>query len=53
MIINTNDNPLISLNGESPVTTMYTTTYTEAMGPVAIVPNLYVVDTDPSPVIIR
>ena len=51
--MNTNDNPLISLNGEIPIITEYSTSYMEGTGAIAIVPSLHVVDTDPDPIIIR
>ena len=52
-LMNINDNPLVSLNGDTPVITEYSTNYAEGSGPVVVVPNLHVVDTDPSPVIVR
>ena len=53
MIVNTNDNPHVSLDGYTPVITESTTSYTEGSGEVAIAPNIHVVDTDPNPMIIR
>jgi hypothetical protein len=52
-IMNTNDNPFVSLNGDIPVIMEYSTSYTEGSGAVVIVPNLHVVDSDPSPLIVR
>ena len=51
--MNTNDNPFVSLNGDIPVIMEYSTSYTEGSGAVVIVPNLHVVDSDPSPLIVR
>ena len=51
--MNINDNPLVSLNGDTPVITEYSISYPEGSGTVVIVPNLHIVDTDPSPVIVR
>ena len=51
-IMNINDAPLVSLNGEVPVVE-YTISYTEGAGAVPVVPNLHVLDVDPSPIIVR
>lgn len=50
--MNINDNPVVSLNGEIPVIE-YTTSYVEGSGAMTIVPNLHVLDVDPSPMIVR
>ena len=52
-IVNTNDNPSVSLDGENPIIMNFTIPYTEGSGPATILPNLFVVDNDPSPIIIR
>ena len=52
-IVNLNDPPQISLDGEDPVITAFPTNYTEGGGPLAIVSNLFVVDTDPMAIIRR
>jgi len=51
--VNLNDAPQISLDGEAPVITSSSTNYIEGSGPQAIVPNLFVVDTDPMDMIQR
>ena len=52
-IVNLNDPPQISLDGEDPVITAFSTNYTEGDGPQQIVSNLFVVDTDPMAIIRR
>ena len=52
-IINTNDNPFVSLDGEHPIIMTSTISYTEGSGPLTILSNLFVVDNDPSPIITR
>ena len=52
-IINTNDNPFVSLDGENPIIMTSTISYTEGSGPLTILSNLFVVDNDPSPIITR
>jgi cysteine-rich repeat protein len=52
-IMNTNDDPSVSLDGESPVVTSLNSTYTEGSGAVAVVDNIHVIDIDPVPVITR
>ena len=52
-ITNTNDRPSVSLNGETPIVTEFTSSYMEGSGPVAIVPNINVIDIDPNALIIR
>ena len=51
--MNLNDAPQISLDGEDRVVRTFSTNYTEGSGPLAIVPNLFVVDTDPMDMIRR
>ena len=52
-INNTNDNPFVSLDGETPVITEKTINYTEGTGEVPIVPTISVIDVDPEPMIMR
>ena len=51
--MNTNDDPSVSLDGESPVVMALISTYTEGSGAVAVVDNIHVIDIDPDPVITR
>lgn len=54
IINNTNDAPVISLNGEvDPVNQLLSMSYTEGTGAQQIVPSLQVVDTDPTALIRR
>ena len=54
IINNTNDAPVISLNGVmDPVSQQLSTSYTEGTGAQTIVPNILVVDTDPDSMINR
>ena len=52
-IVNINDNPAISLVGESPIIRDLAVNYTEGSGPMTIVPNVFVIDTDPVEMISR
>ena len=52
-VMNTNDNPSVSLDGETPVITTLTSSYTEGSGAVAVAGNLHVIDIDPSALISR
>lgn len=51
--MNLNDAPQISLDGEDRVVRTFSANYTEGSEPLAIVPNLFVVDTDPMDMIRR
>ena len=51
--MNTNDRPSVSLNGETPIVTEFTSSYMEGSGQVAIIPNIHVIDIDPNALIIR
>ena len=51
--MNVNDAPAISLDGEDPVITIRSVNYTEGNGSVEIVPNIVILDSDPSPIIQR
>ena len=53
MIQNTNDIPVVSLNGETPVINEFNVNYTEGSGQQVILPNITVIDTDPAPMITR
>ena len=52
-IINTNDEPFVSLAGGAPGVQELTFDYTEGDGPELITPQLVVVDTDPTAMIQR
>ena len=51
--MNVNDAPVVSLNGEDPVITAFSSSYTEGTGAQTVLSNLFVVDTDPMPMIQR
>ena len=52
-IVNVNDNPAVSLSGDIPVVKMLNVTYTEGNGTQTILPNIAVIDTDPTAMIQR
>ena len=53
VIVNTNDAPAISLDGEAPVISTLPLNYTEGSGAVMVTPSLVVLDSDPDPMIQR
>jgi hypothetical protein len=52
-IINTNDAPIISLDGRDPVITRLSLNYIEGSRNVLVAPNLEIVVVDPQPIIRR
>jgi len=51
--VNINDAPVVSLNGEDPIVMAFPSNYTEGSGAQRVVSNLFVIDTDPMPMIQR
>ena len=52
-IVNTNDAPEVSLNGEDPIIGTLDLNYVEGDRNVFVAPNLVIVDVDPDPMIQR
>lgn len=52
-IVNINDEPAVSLDGEAPIVRAISISFTEGANPVTLAPNLVVVDPDPTAMIVR
>ena len=52
-IVNTNDAPAVSLDGEDPIISTLDLNYVEGDLNVIVAPNLVIVDVDPDPMIQR
>ena len=51
-IVNVNDQPAVSLDGEAPIVSEISINFTEGAVPVTLAPNLVVVDSDPAAMIV-